>query len=143
MLPWVTMANRILRLCFSTEKPSENFKTIVQFVLQVYAPVWFTIKSKTSLKDGARHLWMLMKRSRYLPEDLKAVVYPVIQHNGIFGHTENIILAMLTDERPHIRELGLRRIMRARASKTRLRGVRCFEVSPFNFNAEEYFEMID
>ena len=61
MSRWVTMANRILRLCAAAEKPSENFKTIVQFVLQVYASVWFTIKSKPSSKDGARHLWMLMK----------------------------------------------------------------------------------
>ena len=86
---------------------------------------------------------MQINRSRYLPEHLKAVVDVVIQRNGYFGHPENILLSMLTDERPHIRELGLRRIMRARASNTRLSGVRCFEVPPLNFDAEEYFDMID
>jgi hypothetical protein len=126
MSRWVTLANRVLRFYIATEKPSENLKTIAVFVLKVYAPLWFIIKSKSSCRDGSKHLWMQMNRSRYLPDDIKTVVDPVIQRNGYFGHPENILLAMLTDERSAIRELGLRPIMRARASKTRLRGVRCF-----------------
>ena len=143
MSRWVTLANRVLRFYIATEKPSENLKTIAQFVLKVYAPMWFTIKSKPSCKDGSKHLWMQMNRSRYLPDDIKTVVDPVIQRNGYFGHPENILLTMLTDERSAIRELGLRRIMRARASKTRLRGVRCFEVPTLNFDAAEYIDMIN
>jgi len=50
---------------------------------------------------------------------------------------------MVTDERKHIRELGLRRIVRARARKQPGRGVRVFEVPPLNFEANEYFELID
>lgn len=143
MSRWLTLANRVLRLYIATEKPSEHLKTIAEFILKVYAPMWFTIKSKPSCKDGSKHLWMQMNRSRYLPDDIKTVVDPVIQRNGFFGHPENILLAMLTDERQAIRELGLRRIMRARASKTRLRVVRYFEVPPLNFDAAEYIDMID
>lgn len=143
MSRWLTLANRVLRLYVATEKPTDNLKKLVEFVIKVYAPMWFTIKSKPSCKDGSRHLWMQMKRSRYLPDEMKAVVDPVIQRNGYFGHPENILLAMLTDEKQHIRQLGLRRIMRARASKVRLRGVRSFEVPPLNFNADEYFDIID
>ena len=143
MSRWVTMASRVLRLYVATEQPSEHLKTVTEFILKVYAPMWFFIKAKPSCKDGSRHLWMQVKRSRYLPEHLKAVVNPVIQQNGYFGHPENILISMLTDDRPHIRKLGLRRIMRARASGTSLHGVRIFEVPPFNFDAEDYIDMID
>ena len=139
----VTLANRSLRFYIAIEKPSEYLKTIAEFVLKVYAPMWFTIKSKPSCKDGSKYLLMPMNRSRYLPDRLKTVVDPAIQRNGCFGHPENTLLTMLTDERPTIRELGLHRIMRARASKTSLRGVRCFKVPKLNFDATEYINMID
>ena len=53
-------------------------------------------------------------KSRYLPAVLRKVVNKVIQPNAFFGHQENILLAMISEEQPHIRELGVRRIQRAR-----------------------------
>jgi hypothetical protein len=111
--------------------------------MKVYAPMWFRIKTKPSCKDGAKHLWMTIHKSRYLPEELRAIVDQVIQRNGYFGHPENILLSMITDNRKHIRELGLRRIMRARASKQSTNEVRIFKVPPFNFDAKDYEELID
>ncbi|GBP37966.1 hypothetical protein EVAR_84953_1 [Eumeta japonica] len=49
-------------------------------------------------------------------EDLKCIVDTVIQRNGYFAHSENLLLAMITDERKHIRELAARRILKARSS---------------------------
>jgi len=45
------------------------------------------------------------------------MVDPAIQQNSFFGHPENLLLAMISDERQHIRELGLRRILKARMTK--------------------------
>jgi hypothetical protein len=143
MSRWVTMANRVLRLYVATEQPDENLKTVAEFIVRVYAPMWFAVKSKPCCKDGSRHLFQQLKSSRYLPDRLKAIVDPVIQRNAYFGHPENILLAMLTDERAYIRKRGLRRIILARASKIHSQEVRCFEVPPLNFNAEEYFDMVD
>lgn len=36
---------------------------------------------------------------------------PVIQHNGYFAHCENILLAMIVDDRKFVRELGYGRII--------------------------------
>ena len=108
--------------------------------MKVYAPMWFAIKSKPSCKDGSKHLWMTI---HYLPLELRAIVDRVIQRNGFFGHPENILLSMITDERKHVRELGLRRIMRARSSKQPERGVRIFDIPPFNFEAADYIDLID
>lgn len=76
-----------------------------------------------------------------MPEDFKSIVHEVIQRNSYFAHSENILLAMVLDERSHIRELGLRRILKAR--KTDWKGkIRQFNLPNLNFEAEEYFEMI-
>ena len=44
-------------------------------------------------------------------------VDPVLQRNGYFAHPKNLLLAMISDERQYIRELGLRRILKARLEK--------------------------
>jgi len=53
--------------------------------------------------------------SRYLTDELKEIIDPVIQRNGYFGHPENILLSMITDERKQIRDLRMRRILKARS----------------------------
>lgn len=68
---WITCANRILRLYVATEKPSESLITVATFVVKVYAPSWFLIKSKPSCKDGTGNLFNIITASRYLPETLK------------------------------------------------------------------------
>lgn len=75
--------------------------------------MWFKIKIQPLCVYGTKHLHETIKLTRYLPENLKKVVDPVIQRNGYFGHCENILIAMLCDEQKHIRELALRRILKA------------------------------
>ena len=99
------------------------------------------IKTKPSCKDAAKHLWSTIHLSRYLPAELKEVVDPVIQRNGFFGHPENLLLTMITDERKHIRELGLRRILKARSNP--VVGIRKFTIPDLNFNSSDYIELID
>ena len=47
---------------------------------------------------------------------------------------------MINDERQNIRELGLRRILKARLEKSTLRE---FKIPKLNFDAGQYFELID
>jgi len=57
-------------------------------------------------------LFMMIKNSRYQTDELKAIVDPVIQRNSYFAHPENLLRSMMTDDRPHIRELALRQILK-------------------------------
>jgi hypothetical protein len=98
----------------ASECPNENLQTLAIFVVKVYCPGWFHIKTNSSCKDGAVNLWRTIKASRYLPDDLKSAIDPVIARSGFFGHPENVLLAMITDDRKEIRELGVRRILKAR-----------------------------
>ena len=54
-----------------------------------------------------------------------------------------ILLAMLTDGRPHIRHLGLRRILKARSTEKSGEHVRKFCIPTLNFDAVNYEDMID
>lgn len=110
---WLTTANRILRKYVSTRKPSKNLITLTDFVLKVYAPLWFTIKTQSSCIHGAKHVFKQMQLIRYLPSKLKKIVEDVVQRNSYFGHPENILLTMLGDDRKPVRKLAVSRIMKA------------------------------
>ncbi len=138
---WLTTASRLLRLYVVTNARSENLTALVTFVMRVYAPSWFRIKSKPSCKDGARHLFQVIRSSRYLFKDLRDIIDPVIQRNAFSGHPETLLLAMITDELSVIRELGLRRILKARMTNNT--SVREFVVPNINFDAHEYYDMLD
>lgn len=139
---WLTLANRLLRLYVGTPTASENLRILVTYIVKVYAPVWFIIKCHSHCKNGAKNLFELVRRSRYLSEDLRAVIDPVIQRNAYFGHPENIILAMLCDDRQHIRELALRRILNAR-SKEKGKTIRNFQIPALNLEAQDYIALIN
>lgn len=139
---WVTTANRILRLYISTENPSTNLMEIVKFIMHVYSPMWFKIKSEPSIIHGAKHMHETIVRMRSLSVQTQEIVKPILQRNGYFCHPENILIAMVADDISHIRVLGWRRILKARKSKNQGE-VRRFKVPPIKFNAQNYFDMIE
>ena len=67
------------------------------------------------------------------------------QLEACYAHPENLLLAMISDDRPHIRILGLRRIMKARSMtpSENETTIRKFLVPELNFNANDYSEIID
>ena len=101
-------------LYVAMDQPFQQLKSIPTFIMSVYAPMWFAIKVNSCCKDGAKHIFRLISKSRYLSTDLKEIVDRVIQRNSFFAHQENILIAMITDDRELVRELGLRRILKAR-----------------------------
>lgn len=113
---WLTAANLILRLYVSTRKPSQNLKLLVNYIMKVYAAMVFNIKYKPSIiTHGAVHFAELVKYSRCMPEKVRSIIDPIIKRNAYFAHSENVLLAMLDDDRQFIRELAYHRIVQARA----------------------------
>ena len=72
---------------------------------------------------------------------VRDIFFAVLQRNGYFGHLENLLLAMISDERQNIRELGLRRILKAQLEKSSTLSE--FKIPKLNFDAGEYFDLID
>lgn len=58
-----------------------------------------------------------------------------------FAHPENILLCMIHDVRPHIRKLGLRRILNAKRNE-KLEPIRSFVIPKLNFDADDYICLI-
>ena len=87
---WLTTANRILKLLVSIKIPSEKLQALVMFIIRVYAPMWFAIKSHSFCKDGARHFHQQVKRSRYLSQEQNNIIDPVLHRDSYFAHPENI-----------------------------------------------------
>jgi len=141
---WLTTANRILRLNVSSTSPSTELVLLSDYVLRVYAPVWFSKKLKPQCYMGARHLWHLIQLSRFLSESDRLVVDKCIQRKAFFGHPENILLSMLVDERKEIRELAARRIKLARQSNgMNPVEVRKFKIPTMNFEADDYDTLVN
>lgn len=137
---WLTTANRILRLYATKTDPEENIVILATYVMRVYGPMWFIIKCNPSCINGAKHLWKTISLSRYLSINLREIIDKVIQRNGYFGHPENLLLAMLGDDREFVRDLAYRRILKARTEN--VQGLRTFKVPSFNFEAEDYTDLI-
>lgn len=82
--------------------------------------------------------------SKYLPDELKSIIDPVIQRNAYFAHQENILVAVLSDSRTEIRELAYNRIMLTRSKEKKMDSALCeFVVPKLNFHAKEYTDLID
>lgn len=137
---WLTTANRILRLYATKTDPEEKLVILATFVMRVYGPMWFTIKCNPSCTNGAKYLWQTISLTRYLNEPLKKIIDRVIQRNGYFGHPENILIAMLADDREIIRKLAYQRILKSRAENTL--ELRTFKVPALNFDAKDYTDLI-
>ena len=105
-------------------------------------PVWFNIKKSKLFTDGPKHVFLAMQTSRYLSDNLLQVVNPVIGCNAFFAHPENLLLAMIVDDREHVRELGYRRILKARQSTSKGKTIRNFVPPKINFEATDYTEII-
>lgn len=140
---WLTKASRILRLYVTTRNPSNNLKILAEYVVKVYVPMYFNIKYFSSVIYGSPLLSKFIHFTKYLPSYLREIIYPVIQHNSYFAHPENVLLAMLFDDRESIRHLAIKKIMHYRDQlhdPTKLREYKKFKI---NFDCLDYVDMID
>ncbi|GBO12141.1 hypothetical protein AVEN_204982-1 [Araneus ventricosus] len=114
---WLPTANRTLRLYLSEESPTPELQEIVVFISKFYMSMWFSIKTSKYFTEGPKLVNQSIQSSRYLPEDLRNLVGPVIKRNGFFAHPEHLMLATTQDNTKLIRELGRQRILKARQIK--------------------------
>lgn len=132
----VNCANRVLRQYLSTKNLTNELKTLENYIIKTYAPVWFDIKRHHTAKEDPKDIRKVIQTTRNLPENIKKLIDPVIQKNGFFRHPE------IVDDRKQIRELGYRKILKAR-SQQQEGGVRIFKLPSINFEAKDYTELVD
>ena len=137
---WLTLANRCLRLYVSATQPSPALIRIVRFILRQYAPGWFRFREFSGISDGARNFHFLVQCSMTLNEADKQIVQKVLQTNGYWAHGENILVAMLADERQEIRARAVDIILQCRQRPSD--EIRQFRPPHINFEAEDYTQLV-
>ena len=73
---------------------------------------------------------------------MRTIILPVVQRNAFYAHPENILFAMIRDDRKEVRELGWRRVLKAR-TQNQNKSVRKFVIPPLNFRAQNYCDIIN
>ena len=140
---WLTTANRLLRYYVTQANPSRNLLLVAEYVMKVYAPMWFKIKCSPSAINGAKHLHETIKKRLCFSPAIQEIVLPILQKNGYFAHSENALLAMVNDENKIIRELGLRKVLHSRKLCNSVTILRTFKIPNINFDADNFYHMID
>ena len=87
-----------------------------------------------------RRMQHLSKTSR------KEVLESVVKRGAYYAHQENVLITMINDDNVTIRELGFRRILKARRefeeTSRNSSIIRQFEVPEINIKAEHYSELL-
>ena len=75
---WLTTANRVLRLYVTSETPSDNLLSLVNFIMNAYASILFCIKSDPFVKDGPKLVCRTLQLVKKQEERIKSIVISVI-----------------------------------------------------------------
>ena len=127
----------------SEESQTQDLKVLVNFIMKVYIPFWFKVKTEKSIKDGAKHIHYFITVTRYLAKKYKDIIDPVIARNAYFAHPENVLLSMISDSRINVRQEAIDKIIQARINYSNNNNIRQFRVPTLNFQAEDYKDMVD
>lgn len=84
---WLNLANRLCRLWCSDHKldthNTHKLKQLVQFVVAVYAPMWFLIKRDNKWYHGPGHVLRQLVLIRQLDPGIQELVTPHIKKNSM------------------------------------------------------------
>ena len=82
------------------------------------AEIWFRIKCRAQVSNGHAQVSHTLNALRNLDSSrVSSVVTRMFQMNAFFVHSENVLLAMNSNQRQYIRELAWIRIKRVRAEQ--------------------------
>ena len=141
---WLTTACRICCLYACTAEPSQNLIILTSYIVNIYAPMWFTVKYHELAIHGPENLFFLISKSEAIENQrAKNIVQQCIQRNAFFAHPENILLAQLASELKSDRVDAVKTIIDSRSQIYQNTEVRAFRVPPINFKAKKWQHMIN
>ena len=146
---WLTHAIREMQVYTRTERPSPELVKLITYIVQVYAPVWFSIKSNSKFTSGPSIMFKLMTLIKTQPQDTQRVVKPVVQRNGYFAHPSTMLCSMLESDDMCVRNKAVKLIKQARENppkkerKKCLQGLRKFFIPPLQWQAKKWWDIID
>ena len=141
---WLTLAIRILSLYCKTLNPSVNLIKLVKYIIFVYGPTWFCIKKNSHWQDGPKNLYFLLDKLRSTqPSDVILTCAPAVQRNAFFAFVDNILAAMLSDNKFEIRNLGVEKIIHIRRKSDNNTIEPDRTIPDLNWESKSYTEIVD
>ena len=138
---WLTLAIRLMQLYTVTPSPSVGLQRVVRYIVQVYVPGWFQIKSHSKFTSGPLNLFYQMCLTRSQPLETQSVVKKVLQRNAYFAEPGVLLTSMLESEQKEVRTKAIIIIKVARAKPPRK--IRKFKIPPLNWDADNWWNIID
>ena len=110
---WLTTANRIMKLWMSchnlTTQEKSNLKSVVQWIVCCYYPIWFYIKCNSSFLNGPYHVLKQVQYMKLLSYEIQEIVKVSIQRNCYWAHSENILQTLISSETKSDREFVVKK----------------------------------
>src|SRR5678815_2130087 len=92
----------------------KKLQLLVEYIVGVYYPCWFTIKSKFSWVEGPLHILYQMKLLKFQKKAVADIVFPTIQRLSWFAFSEMVLQTLLCSEDQEERKAGVQKIMELR-----------------------------
>ena len=111
---WTTTCSRFLRYFISKHdldaETAETLHTIAKYIVSVYIPIFFKIRSASSWLD-APHIYLnLLMRLRQQSPEVQAILAKSIQLGAYCLHEETLLLTMLSDKDEEVRRFAVQTI---------------------------------
>lgn len=109
---WLTLAIRLLCLYTQDYSPNKNLTKLTHYIVNVYAPSWFSLKMSSKLYDSPRILFSTINHLKLIQfDDVRRIVKQNIQGNVFCLLPANFLYAMVKEDEDQIRNLGLHTIL--------------------------------
>ena len=87
-------------------------------IIIVYAPGWFRYRVHADITDGARNFHFLLMCSMGLDAVDREIALDKLKTSGFWAHGEDILVAMLADNRQNIRAWAVDVMLRCRQTSS-------------------------
>lgn len=142
---WLTTATRIMYLYTRTVEPTETLKTLVTFIVQIYAPVWFMVKHVNNFTKGPMILFDIIGAMKEVEKKRKVNIteklFEVLQRNAYCCLGENFLASLLFSSSAAHRKLAIDKILKIRSEPKP--GLIPTRIPKVNFDAEDWSKLID
>ena len=115
---WLTFASELCMLWMSkhglTGELYDRLRTVVTYIVSVYAVLWFEIKMKNSWLDGPRHVLKHLECLRLQSQEVQKILLPYLKTSSWYAHSEPILQTMLASSNQDERNFAVDKILKMR-----------------------------
>lgn len=145
---WLTTANLFCdwwcRRHQLSRKLLARLRVIVDFIVNVYYPCWFTIKINNSWVDGPKNILFELLCLRAQSKTVQQTVETTVRTSAWFAHSESVLMSMLCSDNQEERNFAVSKVLAIRGEAVLGDSSLRFRVLPnLNLAAENLVDLID